>query len=259
MIGDAPGSPGEFDVQIADAAATPWPDGCAGLVISTFPPSPRDRHGHKRWIGRIDAIVAEAARLLEHGGRFAALLLPSAESPSVGNGSNLLLPFKSSGLLPLGRFTFASYLTPQQPPEDKNGPRHTSGPPRSPLQAHLILGERCAHARCTSSYGGIQRGLRGLYSINPEPWRRYIGATLSRLLNESSDGAISPEAASWLISRHSYEDAIVVCLTGEARAATVAVSDCRRCLLAVPNELEMATAAHQLADALRRRDDAKDS
>ena len=91
----------DFDAQVADASATPWPEGCAGFVMAEIPRrTDNDLEVLRERGERIDAIAAEAARLLEHGGRFAAFVVPPSTHPWTHPGREILDAFKRNGLLP---------------------------------------------------------------------------------------------------------------------------------------------------------------
>ena len=84
-------------MRVAYADDTPWPEGCAGLVMSAIPPS-----GEPDRKISIKAIVEEACRLLENNGLFAAFVAPSSAPPWTGPGDELLEHFGREGIEALG-------------------------------------------------------------------------------------------------------------------------------------------------------------
>ena len=250
----------EFDVQMANASATPWPDGCAGFVMAEIP---RRTNNDPEVLGkrekRIDAIVAEGVRLLEPGGRFAAFVVPPSTHPWTDPGLEIRKAFKRHGLLPR---PVVVWVTPESQWPLLEGPEAWLGPHDPPLRITtvvILLGGKSSHARDGRPSERARRGLPHRSEISEEQWHRDGEDTWLPEHDTDSDDTVAAEAASRLVARHTYLDEAVVCLTGEVDAAAAVLRCGRRCLLVVSEQHELETATQRLADEVQKRTDFPDT
>lgn len=253
-------SPGEFDVRIADASATPWSDGCAGFVMAEIPRrTDNDPEMLREREELIDDIVSEGVRLLEPGGRFAAFVVPPSTYPWTDPGLEIREAFERHGLLPRPAVV---WVTPESQWPQLEGPDVWLGPHDPPLRIMtvvILLGGKGSHARDGGPRERALRGLPHLFEISEDEWHRDGEDMWLPEQDTDSDDTVAAEAASRLVARHTYLNEAVVCLTGEVEAALAVLRRGRRCLLAVTEQGELETATQRLADEVRKRTDSSET
>lgn len=240
--------PASLDVRVADADDTRWPEGCAGLVMSAIPPSAEP----ERKIS-IKATVAEACRLLENNGLFAAFVAPSTAPPWTGQGDELLEYFGREGLRPWGEILWlrpkASAPLAEEEPVWRS-PYHL--PMRLP-PVRIILATLDAFAREGASKPVDQRDYAERYFPGPKKWYRDFNVAWWPMQDTSSDAVLTGEAVARLIAQRGFTRETMVCLSGELDAAIAAIQMGRRCRLVVANNHELEVAKRRLEAEIRRR------
>ena len=247
-------NPALIDVRVAGADDTRWPEGCAGLVMSAIPP-PADP---ERPIS-IEATVAEACRLLENNGLFAAFLAPSTAPPWTRPGDELLEHFGREGLRPWGEILWlrpkASVPLAEAEPVWRS-PYHLAMrlPP-----VRIILATLDAFAREGASKPVDQRDYTDRYFPGPKKWHRDFNVAWWPMQDTSSDEVMTGEAVARLIAQRGMARETMVCLSGELDAAIAAIQMGRRCRLVVDNDHKLEVANRRLKAELRQRAEAASS
>ena len=247
-------NPALLDVRVADAAATQWPEGCAGLVMSAIPPSAEP----ERKIS-IEAIVAEACRLLENNGLFAAFVAPSHAPPWTGPGDELLEHFGRKGLRPWGEILWLRPKASARLAEEEHMWRSPYDLPMRLPPVRIMLATLDAFGSEGASKPVDQRDQADRYFPGPKKWYRDFNVAWWPMQDTSSDEVLTGEAVARLIARRGMTRETMVCLSGELDAAIAAIQMGRRCRLVVDNDHKLEVANRRLKAELRRRAEAAGS
>ena len=248
-------NPKLLDVQVVVAGSTPWPEGCAGLVIGAIPPFTRsgpDLVGD--WQASIEETVAESSRLLQHGGRLAAFVEAPATSPETVPGTELLELFGHYGLRYWGEVLWLRPRALCPLPEAMHLWRSPYDLPMRLPPVRIILGARSATIDECALAAVAQRGLADFGGVEPSPWGRDINTAWWPAHDTHSDEVVTGEAAARVIAQQSFAGETVVCLSGEVDAAIAAIRSGRRCRLAVRNVYELEPATQRLCGELERHE-----
>ena len=246
--------PKVIDVRVADAAGTPWPLGCAGLVMTVIPPPTDpdpDLSGKRK--ARIGAIVDEAGRLLENNGLLAAFLAPSTVPPWTVPGEELLEHFGRNGLERWGEILWLRPKASAPLVEESSAWRSPYNLPLRLPPVRIILATLSASFGNSAFKVDARRDLADRYFLGSQEWYRDLNAAWWPMRDTLSDEVLTGEAAARVIARHGIGRETVVCLSGELDAAIATIQMGWRCRLTVRNEHEQASATWRLSDELRRR------
>lgn len=239
---------GGFVVEPVEAARTGW-DIEAGLVLVV---AERRRMmnapARARWEAGIDAQVAEAARIAEHGARVAVFVESSSAEPYEPAAAAVMGAFDRAGVLARCTVVRSGDTISTGLPEGVAAWRSPHNPPLRADSTQIVIGGVGSRAR---QYGPRERRERGMaceFSMSAEMWHLCTGETWWAPPGDWTDAGIAYDAARRLVALHTYDGETVAVLAPSLAAASAAVQLGRGCVVAAGSAPQAQRIAAGLAE-----------
>ena len=189
-------------------------------------------YGRAKWDANIDAVVAEAARIAEHGGRIAVFVESSSAVPFEPAANAVVEAFKRAGVEPRCETVWYEDSASEGLPEGVRAWRSPHNLPQRAVSRRIVMGTVGSRARDGVPKERRERGLPHRFDMEASVWHRDTSDVWVAERDDWVDAGIPGGAASRLIALQTYEGETVAVLAASASAAVAALELGRGCVVA---------------------------